>query len=214
MTRASGNHGPLVLAGPSGAGKTTVARALASDSRHFVFSVSVTTRPPRRGERDGTDYEFVSREDFERMRRAGELAEWAPVHDQLYGTPRRNLIGRDGRRVLLDIDVQGAAQVRESVPSAVFVFVLPPSAEVLLDRLSARGTERRAQIARRLRVARDELARVPEFDHVVVNDELETTVAAVRAIARGEGAAAPGGVEAEVESLCRDIDLVLSRDFG
>ena len=103
-------------------------------------------------------------------------------------TPLRNLAGGDGRRVLLDIDVQGAAQVRGNVPSAVLVFLLPPSLETLLARLSGRGTEPRDEVARRLGVARDELARVPEFDHVLVNDDLEATVAAVRAIARGEGA--------------------------
>ena len=214
MTRTKGADGPIVLAGPAGVGKTTVARALAADADRFVFSVSVTTRRPRPGERDGADYTFVSRDDFERMARAGELAEWAPVHDHLYGTPRRNLTRRDGRRVLLDIDVQGAAQVRRNVPSAVSVFLLPPSLDTLLARLSGRGTEPREEIARRLRVARDELARVPEFDHVLVNDDLDATVEAVRTIARGGGAAtAPGCGGEEAESLRRGLDALLARDF-
>ncbi len=215
MTRKPRADGPIVLAGPTGVGKTTVARELAADPDRFVFSVSVTTRRPRPGERDGDAYEFVSREDFERMARAGELAEWARVHDQLYGTPRRNLTGRDGRRVLLDIDVQGAAQVRANVPSAVSVFLLPPSLETLLARISGRGTEPRDEIARRLRVARDELARVPEFDHVLVNDDLDATVESVRAIARGDGGGtrAMRGERGSAESLRRGIDTLLARDF-
>ena len=215
MTEAPHGDGPIVLAGPTGVGKTTVARALAADSGHFVFSVSVTTRPPRRGERDGADYEFVSREDFEHMVRAGELAEWASVHDCLYGTPRRNLTRSDGRRVLLDIDVQGAAQVRDSVPSAVFVFLLPPSLEVLLARLSGRGTEPSEEIVRRLRVARSELARVPEFDHVLVNDDLNRTVRTVRAIARGDGsvAARRRAAEEKADAIRGGISALLTRDF-
>ncbi len=215
MTRKTPDDGPIVLAGPTGVGKTTVAHALAADRDRFVFSVSATTRGPRPGERDGTDYEFVSREAFERMVDAGEFAEWARVHDQLYGTPLRNLAGGDGRRVLLDIDVQGAAQVRGNVPSAVFVFLLPPSLETLLTRLSGRGTEPRNEIARRLGVARDELARVPEFDHVLVNDDLDATVAALRAIARGDGRAARSlrAAREEAESLRRGISTLLARDF-
>lgn len=215
MTRKPRADGPIVLAGPTGVGKTTVARALAAGSERFVFSVSATTRRPRPGERGGADYEFVSREDFERMVDAGEFAEWARVHDHLYGTPRRNLASRDGRRVLLDIDVQGAAQVRENVPSAVFVFLLPPSLEALLARVSGRGTELRDEVVRRLRVARDELARVPEFDCVLVNDDLDATVEAVRTIARADGGRAGSmrGARAAAESLRRAIDALLARDF-
>lgn len=215
MTRTPPEVGPIVLAGPTGVGKTSVARALAAEADRFVFSVSATTRRPRPGERDGADYEFVSREDFERMAGAGEFAEWARVHDHLYGTPRRNLAAREGCRVLLDIDVQGAAQVRESVPSAVFVFLLPPSLGTLLARLSGRGTEARDEVARRLRVAREEMARVPEFDHVLVNDDLDATVEAVRAIARGDGggSGSPRGATAAAESLRREIGTLLARDF-
>ncbi len=214
MSGGARADGPIVLAGPTGVGKTTVARALAEDSDHFVFSVSATTRSPRPGERDGQDYEFVSREDFERMVGAGEFAEWARVHDHLYGTPRRNLAGRDGRRVLLDIDVQGAAQVREAVPSAVSVFLLPPSLETLLARVSGRATELRDEVVGRLKRARGELARASEFDHVLVNDDLGATVEAVRFIARGSGGGVGStrGVRA-ASSLRRAIDALLARDF-
>ena len=215
MTPTTPGDGPIVLAGPTGVGKTTVARALAADRDRFVFSVSATTRRPRPGERDGADYEFVSREEFERMVDAGRVRGMGARARPDVRDPAAQSGRGDGRRVLLDIDVQGAAQVRENVPSAVFVFLLPPSLETLLARLSGRGTEPRDEVARRLRVARDELARVPEFDHVLVNDDLDATIEAVRAIARGDGSAA-GSLRAareEAESLRRGIATLLARDL-
>jgi guanylate kinase len=207
---------PLVLAAPSGAGKTTIARTLVERFPHFVFSVSATTRRPREGEREGEDYHFVSRERFEEMVTGEELVEWAEVHGNLYGTPRRNLdeAAARGEHVVLDIDVQGAEQIRERVPQAVLVFVLPPSAEVLLSRLTARGTEDLHEVRRRLRGARQELARAGAFHHVVVNDELEKAVALVRGIAEGT-APESGGVldlEREVARLQQGIDDVITRN--
>lgn len=180
---------PLVLAAPSGTGKTTIARTLVERHERFVFSVSATTRPPREGEREGRDYEFVSDELFERMVREDRLVEWARVHGHMYGTPRRNLdeAAARGEHVVLDIDVQGAEQIAERVPEAIRVFVLPPSAGVLWRRLTARGTEALDDVRRRLRAARDELARAGSFHYVVVNDDLEGAVARVEAIVEAEG---------------------------
>lgn len=187
---------PVVLAAPSGAGKTTMARRLVDETPDFVFSISATTRPPRPGERNGVDYLFTDPDEFRAMVRRGELAEWAEVHGRLYGTPVRNLeeAARDGRYPLLDIDVQGARQIRERVPDAFLVFVLPPSGPVWLDRLRGRGTEGREELATRLRTAVRELDDVEEFDAVVVNDDLGEAVARVGELVR-DGATGLAGDE-------------------
>jgi guanylate kinase len=178
---------PLVLSAPSGAGKTTIARALRDRRQDVVFSVSATTRPPREGERDGVDYHFVAEDEFRRMIGAGELIEWARVHDSFYGTPLANVrrAAERGEYLLLDIDVQGARQIRGAVPQAVHVFILPPSGEVLVQRLAGRGTEDDARVQKRLRNALDELRTAAEFDHVVVNDDLHAAVADVEALLEG-----------------------------
>ncbi len=179
---------PLVLAAPSGTGKTSIARALVSGSDDYVFSVSATTRPPRPRERDGEHYHFVSEERFRALADDGELVEWAQVHGHLYGTPRSAIEGPIGRgqHVVLDIDVQGARQVRERVPGAVLIFVFPPTAQDLVARLTGRGTEAAADVHRRLTNARAELSAAEEFDYVVVNDDLSEAVEAVRSIVSAE----------------------------
>lgn len=178
---------PLVLSAPSGAGKTTIARRLRERRGDVVFSVSATTRPPRQGERDGVDYHFVPEDDFRRMIAAGELIEWAQVHGAFYGTPRSNVdeAARNGRFLLLDIDVQGARLIRDAVPEAVHVFILPPSGRALVQRLVGRGSEDDARVQRRLRNALDEIGTASEFDHVVVNDELDAAVRDVNAVMEG-----------------------------
>jgi guanylate kinase len=179
---------PVVLAAPSGAGKTTLARLLVERHPDVVFSISATTRAPRPGEHDGSDYHFVNDETFDRMLERNELAEWAVVHGSRYGTPRREITSgiENGRTVLLDIDVQGARQVRALFPDALMIFVLPPSPEELARRLSGRASEDPIERRRRLANARKELEAVPEFEYVVVNDDLERAYAAIDAIVQAE----------------------------
>ncbi|MFC4336179.1 guanylate kinase [Salininema proteolyticum] len=164
-----------VLAGPSGVGKGSV-KALIQQHYPWVWlSVSATTRSPRPGETDGVDYHFVSHERFEEMIAAGEFLEWASFSGNLYGTPRgpveRQL--EAGLPALLEIDLQGARQVRVSMPEAQLVFLAPPSWEELVRRLTGRGTEDAATIERRLSAAREELTAEPEFDHTIVNVSVE-----------------------------------------
>jgi guanylate kinase len=172
-------HGLLVVvAGPSGVGKGTVHAELRRRLPDAVLSVSATTRAPRPGEVDGEHYRFVDRPTFEAMVAAGDLLEWAEYAGNLYGTPRAPVaeaVGR-GEVVLLDIEVQGAVQVKAADPDALLVFLLPPSFDVLEQRLRGRGTEDEATIARRLEVALDELAGAGAFDLQVVNDRLADCV--------------------------------------
>lgn len=178
---------PLVLSAPSGAGKTTIANRLRERRHDVAFSVSATTRSPREGERDGVHYHFVSADEFRRMIAADELIEWAEVHGNFYGTLLREVDGARARGefLLLDIDVQGAAQIRDKVPDAALVFILPPSGEVLVQRLVGRGSDAAEVVARRLRNARDEIRQAPRFDYVVVNDDLDAAVGDVEAIMDG-----------------------------
>jgi len=159
-------------------------RRLLERHRELHLSVSVTTRRPRPGERDGIDYHFVSDEEFDRLVAAGELLEWAHVVGHRSGTPARPVEEAlaAGRDVVLEIDVQGARQVRERAAEAVLIFLAPPSMEELERRLRSRGTEDEARLALRLATAREEMAQLPLFDHVVVNDRLDEATAQVEAI--------------------------------
>jgi len=165
----------FVITGPSGVGKGTLIRGLMERLGELELSVSATTRAPRPGEQDGVDYHFLSREEFDRRVGAGEFLEHADYAGHRYGTLRSELEDRvrAGRAVVLEIEVQGARQVREAMPEALQVFIAPPSLGALRTRLIGRGTDDVEEVERRLRVAEGELAAQPEFAHVVVNDRLD-----------------------------------------
>ena len=209
---------PVVLAAPSGAGKTSIARALVEDSEDVVFSVSATTRPARDHEVDGVDYHFLSETDFRAMIEADEFVEWAEVHGHLYGTSRRALQAAldDERFLILDIDVQGAMRMRERVPDVVLVFVLPPSADALVERLTERGSEGQDTVARRIENARGELEQAAQFDYIVVNENLEQAIDEVRSIVSAEGRRADRAIDLSnrIRQLQGQIDRILAEDFG
>ncbi len=178
----------LVLSAPSGGGKTTIAKKLLQVRKDLGYSVSATTRATRNGERDGQDYHFLSREEFERRRDRGEFLEWAEYGSQLYGTLKREIdrIFGEGRHAVLDIEVEGARQIRKNFPNSLQVFVLPPSADVLVERLMRRNTENPELLRKRLTHASEELAAVAEYDYAVVNEDLNTAVDQVSAILDGK----------------------------
>ncbi len=178
----------FIVSAPSGAGKTTLTRKVLSNCPDMSLSVSCTTRAPRAGEIPGKDYHFVSEAVFKRMLAAGEFAEWAEVHGKLYGTPRRLLERqlRRGRDVLLDIDVQGARQIKQHFLSAVSIFVLPPSLDELRRRLAARGTDARKTIEQRWRNARHEIQEIQGYDYFILNRDVKEAVRRLAAIIAAE----------------------------
>jgi guanylate kinase len=182
------NPFPIILSAPSGGGKTTIAKELLRRRTDLGYSVSCTTRSPRVGEVEGRDYYFLSLAEFERRRDAGEFAESAEVHGNMYGTLRSEIerVLSSGRHVVMDIDVQGAQQFTRVFPQSVTIFVLPPSAEVLLERLRRRRTESKEQLAKRLQSALQELQAVDLYQYVVTNDDLAKAVHRVSSIVDAE----------------------------
>jgi guanylate kinase len=176
----------FVITGPSGVGKGTLIRSLLERHPEVGLSVSATTRAPRPGERDGVDYHFLDPAEFDRLVVGGEFVEHADYAGNRYGTLRRELDARAaaGAPVVLEIDLQGARQVRRALPDAVQVFIAPPSFEELRTRLVRRGTDDSTQVEKRLALARHELEAETEFPHVIVNDDLETAVAALLHVLR------------------------------
>ena len=174
----------IVLSGPSGVGKSTVIAELLSQRRDIYFSVSYTTRQPRVGEQDGVNYNFVVREEFERMIAADELLEYAEYVNNYYGTSLKAIQDKlnAGVDVLLDIEVQGAAKVRARCPDALFIFIIPPSFEELSRRLHRRNTDSEDVIAGRLEKAKIEFKEIPSYDYLVINDKVSGAVAEIEAI--------------------------------
>jgi guanylate kinase len=179
----------FVVVAPSGAGKTSLVRALLEQRPGVELSVSFTTRAPRPGERDGIDYRFVDRADFERRRAAGEFLEWAEVHGNLYGTSRDWIAARiaEGRDIVLEIDWQGAHQVQRLFPDAVGVFIAPPSMQALRERLRRRGQDSEEVIERRMAAARDELLQAHSFQYVIINQDFTTALSQLATIVDAAG---------------------------
>jgi guanylate kinase len=198
----------VILSAPSGGGKTTIAHALLARRPDLGYSVSCTTRSPRPGEVQGRDYYFLTRAEFLAKREEGAFAESAEVHGNLYGTLRAEVdrVLASGRHVVMDIDVQGSVQFMRAFPQSVTIFILPPSAEVLLDRLRARKTESAAQLAARLQSALQELQQVSEYEYIVVNDDLERAVASVGSIVDAEVVS-----RERVKNLRQQVGLLIER---
>jgi guanylate kinase len=174
----------FIVSAPSGAGKTSLVKALLAITPDIDLSISYTTRSPRPGEIDGKDYHFVSRDRFLEMSQRGDFLESAEIYGNLYGTSQSWIQSETakGRDVLLEIDWQGAAQVRRIFPRCIGIFILPPSLQILEDRLRSRGKDSDEVIVRRLQAARDEITHVAEFDYVIINDRLDDAVQQLRAV--------------------------------
>lgn len=178
----------VVVSAPSGTGKGTLLQMLRKVNRNVRFSVSVTTRPPRQGEEEGKDYFFRTVEQFEEMVKNGELIEWVKYCDNYYGTPKKFVEDaiKQGFDIVLEIDVEGAMNIKKMFPDSVMIFIVPPSLEELKKRIEGRGTEQADVISKRIQVAQKELEYADKYDYIVVNDHLENAVAAMNSILTAE----------------------------
>jgi guanylate kinase len=201
---------PIILSSPSGAGKTTIAKALLATRKDIGYSVSCTTRQARAGEVEGADYYFLSRTEFIHRMEEGAFAESAEVHGNLYGTLKAEIerVMRGGQHVMMDVDIQGASLLRRAFPSVVTIFILPPSGEVMLDRLRKRKTEGKDAIVRRLESALQELQAVEDYEYVVVNDVLDEAVRRVSSIIDAEVVSRDrvAGLREQVAALIRRLE--------
>jgi guanylate kinase len=207
-----------IVSAPSGSGKSTLVNELFKVARHLDFSISYTTRPPRGSEQNGKEYFFVTKEEFEAMIAADEFLEYANVFGNYYGTARRflRLAEGSGNDLLLDIDVQGAAQIKKKIPEAVSIFILPPGREQLEWRLRNRGLDSEAVIRRRLDTARREIENYSKYDYILVNDRLEQATDELKAIVLGERVARsgkqPSVEEARLLTTAREYCLDQARE--
>lgn len=174
----------IVISGPSGAGKGTLCKMLREAMPELEYSVSVTTRAPRIGEVEGVNYYYVDKATFERMIENDELLEWAKVYDNYYGTPKKKVLEhiKQGKDIILEIDIQGAMNIKKQYPQGVFIFIVPPSIKELEERITKRGTDSAETIRKRLSCASEELSYVSEYDYVIVNDTLENAIEKLKAV--------------------------------
>jgi guanylate kinase len=203
----------FIISAPSGSGKTTLIDLLLTENPSLSFSISHTTRPARPGERDGVEYFFISEQKFEQMIREERFVEWAEVHGHFYGTSREMLVQpeKENRDVILDIDVQGAAQVRQKMPEAISIFILPPSYEALKTRLLTRQKDKQEVMLKRLENARNEIRRYSEFDYIIINDDLETASKSLSSIIDSSNSLREKQID-RIEAILRSFEEAEKQD--
>jgi guanylate kinase len=198
----------FVVSAPSGAGKTSLCRAMTDSLDNLTHSISYTTRRPRPGEIDGRDYHFVDEERFQEMRSGGNFAEWAEVHSNLYGTSRRVLddMVAKGIDVILDIDTQGAKLIKQKYEAAVYIFIMPPSLDILDERLRGRKSDHEEEIRKRMRRAREEIKDYPMYDYLVVNRDFDRALNELRSIITAERCRVRHANNTWIEEMYKTID--------
>ncbi len=194
----------IVVSAPSGSGKTTLCRNIVSSRPNTTYSISATTRPARKGEKNGRDYLFLSRDEFEEKKQRGEFLEWASVFGEYYGTLCQLVENtrNEGKDIVLNIDIQGASQVKKRCPEAVLIFILPPSIGILEQRLRNRKSDTEDEILKRLQLARTEISKIDNYDYVVVNKDIEDSVDKLLAIITAEKSKLKR-MEDEINASCR-----------